>query len=61
MLFGWVGVAFILEHFQRSDQFRTGVARLDDLVDVAATSGDVGIGELFFKLIYARSAGRRFI
>ncbi len=47
MFFGWVRVAFVLQHLQRCNQLGTRVARLDHFVDVAASGGDVGVGELF--------------
>ena len=39
-------ISFVLEHLQSVDEFGTRVARLDDLIDVATTGGNVGIGKL---------------
>ena len=46
MFLRWIGVALVLEHVQRGDELGPGVARLDHLVHVATTGGDVGIGKL---------------
>ena len=46
MLLGWVGVALVLQHFERDDELLAGVARLDHLVHIATGGGDVGVGEL---------------
>ena len=46
MLFERVGVPFVLEHLQSGDQLGAREARLDDLVNVAARGGDVGVIEL---------------
>jgi len=46
VFFGWVAVAFIFQHTEGADQARAGAARFDDLIDIAAGRGRVGIGEL---------------
>src|ERR1041384_802610 len=56
-----VRVALVLEQRERSDQFGSGLRRFNYFINEATFSGDVRIGELFFELIHARSAGRRFI
>ena len=38
-------VALVLENLQGIDQARTGVARLNDIVDESAAGGDIRIGE----------------
>ena len=45
-----VGVALVLEHFQRIDQARAGFARLDDIVDVTALGRNIRIGEFLAVL-----------
>ena len=61
MLLRRVLIALVLKERQRADQFRAGLRGFDYFINEATLSGDVRIGKLFFKLIYARSAGRRFI
>ena len=43
-------IALVLEHPQGGDQLRTGEARLDDGVNVAALGGDVGIGKALAEI-----------
>src|SRR6185369_8834399 len=54
----WVGVTLGLQDHQRGAEPRARVARLDDLVHVAALGGDIGIGELLAVLANPRVAER---
>src|SRR5512145_3385840 len=45
VLLGRPQLALAAHGLERVDQSRTGLARLDDGVDVAAAGGDVGVGE----------------
>ena len=47
MFFGWVCIAFILQHFQSVDQARAGFARLDDIIHVTTLGCNERIGEFF--------------
>src|SRR5438045_2292399 len=46
MLFSRVRVALVGQHVEGPDDARTRLGRKDDVVHVAARSGDIGIGEL---------------
>src|SRR2546427_651957 len=50
VFFARVGVAFVFEGAQGGDDFRAGLRRGDDGVNVAALGGDVGIGEALAEL-----------
>src|SRR5258708_15378587 len=53
---GRVLVALGLEAGQCGDEFRAGLAGVDDLVDEPARRRDVGIGELLAEFLDARAA-----
>ncbi len=42
----WVRIPLIFQHLQSCNQLGAGVARLNNLVDIAAAGSDVGIGKL---------------
>lgn len=46
VLFGWIGVAFVFEHFQGVDQLDTRLAWLNNLINIAPAGGYIGIGKL---------------
>src|SRR5437660_9016320 len=50
MFLWWVCVAFILQHLQCCNQFGACMARLDDLIDIAAAGCYIRAGELFSVL-----------
>lgn len=45
VLFGGEAIGLGAEHFEGVDDLGAGVAGVDDVVDVAAGGGDVGVGE----------------
>ena len=45
MLLGRIALLLCSEHLKSADDAESGVARLDDIIDVAVFSGIVGIGE----------------
>src|SRR5205085_9410551 len=50
MLLRGIGVALVLEHLQSADQLGPRLLRLDNVVNEAVRSGDVGVGELLLVL-----------
>src|SRR5215469_13069862 len=52
MLLWWVGVALILQPLQRRNELCSSVPRLDHLVHVAASGGDIRIGKLLDIIVY---------
>ena len=51
-----VGVVLVLEHFQGADQAGAGLVGFDDVVDVAAGGGDVGVGQTFAVVAFEAGA-----
>src|SRR6185312_14641615 len=51
VLLGRIAIAFRAQRFERIDQARTRIARIDDVVHVAAAGGDVRMRELLAILV----------
>ena len=48
MFLGWIGQSFCSKRLECPDYAETGVARFDDIVDVAVLGSVVGVGEFLF-------------
>ena len=56
MLLRWIGVGFVSQHFQGSNQLKTCASRVDNVVNVTLASGYIGVGKLASIIGYQFSA-----